>query len=271
MLESVLQLWDEIEQLLVERKETHFLEDIDKNALQRLFDFLQPIRLAILQLETSSKYPTLPLVTLIFQKFLKIFAPSDEDKTSESLMKSKMREHIQKKLRIEMEHQVATTLHPSFRKLEMEFLSQSEKRAIYAKLRRMISINSAESPENTEVIVASDGEEPAPAKRSRLAADEFLDEFCASATESVVSDELAAYLADPVSKVSIGDILAWWKKSETSFPKLALIAKKYLAVPASSAASESAFRYAGLTITDLRNRLSPDTVSDLLFIRHNSR
>ena len=52
------------------------------------------------------------------------------------------------------------------------------------------------------------------------------------------------------------------------YPKLSTIAKKYLAIPATSADSESAFRYADLTVTELRNRLSPETVSDLLFVRH---
>ena len=53
-----------------------------------------------------------------------------------------------------------------------------------------------------------------------------------------------------------------------TYPKQAIVARKFLAVPGTSAASESVFPYAGLTVTDLRNRLSPNNVPDLLFIHH---
>ena len=101
--------------------------------------------------------------------------------------------------------------------------------------------------------MGSDREEMS-SKRPKVAADMVLDQFCSPAVVcSSDMNELDAYLADTVSPVSFADILEWWKKAEQSYPKLANIAWKYLAVPATSAASESAFWYAGLTITDLRN------------------
>jgi hypothetical protein len=104
-------------------------------------------------------------------------------------------------------------------------------------------------------------------KPTRVAVDDFLDEFCVS-TPATSNDELERYLAEPVAQVSFMEILNWWKINSVRYPKLADVAKKFLAVPATSASSESAFRYGGLTITELRNRLSPDLVSDLLFVRH---
>ena len=82
------------------------------------------------------------------------------------------------------------------------------------------------------------------------------------------NDEQDLYLADSVNKVSFSEILNWWKTSSSSYPKLLAIARKYLAIPATSALSESSFRYAGLTVTDLRNKLSPENVSNLLFVRN---
>ena len=105
------------------------------------------------------------------------------------------------------------------------------------------------------------------AKRSRVAVDVFLDEFCTSSA-ATTNDELERYLAEPISQVSFTDVLNWWKINSKTYPKLAIIARKYLAVSATSSASESAFRYGGLTVTELRNRLSPECVSDLLFVRH---
>ena len=63
------------------------------------------------------------------------------------------------------------------------------------------------------------------------------------------------------------DILQWWSKEAQTFPILQLVAKNVLAVPASSAKSESNFSDGGKTITKLRNRLSPRIVDDLLFYR----
>ena len=47
------------------------------------------------------------------------------------------------------------------------------------------------------------------------------------------------YLATPVNKNV--DALAWWKENEARFPKSAQIARQYLCIPATSAASERQF------------------------------
>jgi hypothetical protein len=61
--------------------------------------------------------------------------------------------------------------------------------------------------------------------------------------------------------------LGWWKEAHTSYPGLARLARRTLCIPATSATSERLFSQAGLTVTKLRNRLSSDNVSMLLFLR----
>ena len=53
--------------------------------------------------------------------------------------------------------------------------------------------------------------------------------------------------------------LKYWKSNTFRFPCLALIARKYLGIPASSAASERFFSQGALIITKLRNRLNKST------------
>ena len=60
--------------------------------------------------------------------------------------------------------------------------------------------------------------------------------------------------------------LDWWKKWGSKFPNLAQLARRYLAMPATSAPVERLFSVAGLVATAKRNRLDPSTVSLLVFL-----
>jgi len=50
------------------------------------------------------------------------------------------------------------------------------------------------------------------------------------------------------------------------FPRLSLIARKILAIPATNASSERTFSYTGNIISAKRSSLLPDNVNDLTFL-----
>jgi len=54
-------------------------------------------------------------------------------------------------------------------------------------------------------------------------------------------------------------------------PSVPQVARKYLAVPATTVAVESLFSEAGLVVTKLRNRMSPKLVSALVFLARNKQ
>ena len=60
------------------------------------------------------------------------------------------------------------------------------------------------------------------------------------------------------------DDLSWWRRHQFAYPTLARLANKYLAIPASSSASERVFLAAGNVVTKKRNKLGDDTVDALL-------
>jgi hypothetical protein len=60
--------------------------------------------------------------------------------------------------------------------------------------------------------------------------------------------------------------LVWWKKYDVTFPYLAQVARRYLAMPATSAPVERLFSVAGQVVTATRNRLHPETVTLLVFL-----
>ena len=60
----------------------------------------------------------------------------------------------------------------------------------------------------------------------------------------------------------------WWRDNCCSFPGIARLARKYLAVPASSVPSERMFSSAGNFATKQRARLDPDALERDVLLHH---
>ena len=65
--------------------------------------------------------------------------------------------------------------------------------------------------------------------------------------------------------------LSYWNANKSSYPSLARIAKRILAIPATNTTVERLFSHSGNTITNRRTRLNADKVNNLLFIKQNIR
>jgi hypothetical protein len=63
-------------------------------------------------------------------------------------------------------------------------------------------------------------------------------------------------------------ILEWWKSNESSYPRLALIARQYCALVALSSRVEGLFSVGG-QLLHRRLRLSPETLRSTLIARSN--
>jgi hypothetical protein len=79
-------------------------------------------------------------------------------------------------------------------------------------------------------------------------------------------EEVDAYFAEPLV-IKVIDPLAWWKAKESIYPRLARLAKDYLAIPGASAAAERAFSTGGLLISDLRHNLAADTIQAMVCLK----
>ena len=106
----------------------------------------------------------------------------------------------------------------------------------------------------------------APTALPSASKDDFDLDFNSLYGSQETADEVETYIqwTPPPMKTNPLD---WWKLQKTQFPILAMIARDYLAIPATSAPSERAFSASGDMITADRGRLMPKTVRATQVIR----
>jgi len=92
--------------------------------------------------------------------------------------------------------------------------------------------------------------------------------------------ELAAYRRKPIVPTFLSqtdpdkppkmlDPLLWWEQRETKYPRLAPLARRYLAITATSVPSERVFSKSGWIVNKRRCTLSDESVSLLVFLSCN--
>lgn len=80
------------------------------------------------------------------------------------------------------------------------------------------------------------------------------------------SDELMRYKMEMKVHNSV-DPLQWWKLNEHRYPKLSLLAKTVLCIPATSVPCERLFSSAGYIVNKTRSSLEPNNVNTLVCLR----
>ena len=83
-----------------------------------------------------------------------------------------------------------------------------------------------------------------------------------------LAEELDKFCAEPNISENTNPF-EWWAFNKTKYPFVAAVAREYLAIPATSVASERIFSKCGLVCSDRRASLSPQHVEQLVFLSHN--
>ncbi|XP_072560454.1 E3 SUMO-protein ligase ZBED1-like isoform X1 [Paramormyrops kingsleyae] len=119
-----------------------------------------------------------------------------------------------------------------------------------------------------------DGADATPAKLQKKTLGSFFKSYTKSAATSglteqqAIETELNSYLQAPDAD-SETNPLVWWKINAATFPRVSLLAKRYLCIPATSSPSERAFSTGGNIVCCNRAALKPDTVDRLVFLAKN--
>lgn len=84
----------------------------------------------------------------------------------------------------------------------------------------------------------------------------------------VIEDEVTSYRGVDCIPLD-ADPLTWWKTKELIYPHVAMLARRYLAVPGTSVPSERVFSTAADIVTASRSVLTADNVDRLIFLKKN--
>jgi hypothetical protein len=93
------------------------------------------------------------------------------------------------------------------------------------------------------------------------------DEDPAIKAQHELDEEVDRYLK--IAENREADPLLWWRNNRALFPKIALLAREMLAVPASSAGAERVFKSLSLALSKQRRRLQDQHAENIVFIHEN--
>lgn len=223
----------------------NFSMDTMLQSMNLLKDLLAPFREASLLMRSDvQEIPSINQVALQYFKLQKALVPNDEDSPDLAMHKEKLLSSLSENFQLHMMHKIAVFLWPNFRHLKM--FSETERNEVYAEVRRMLEAHSA-----TTALVEQETLEEAIKAQTQYSEWEAVTEFD--------QDEVDRYLLDKFNHCNEKTLLTWWKEASKRYPKLSLVARSILAIPAS------------VTSIERRERLhsKPPIDEELLFLHCN--
>ncbi|KAL0174601.1 hypothetical protein M9458_030569 [Cirrhinus mrigala] len=214
-------------------------------------DFLQPFYDAQRELE-GDQYPTINLVFLWFERLKRHCNRKTTDSPYQAIIRERHLSWILRKVEIQELQKIATFLWPKYSQLRM--LSSSERDNLHLEVRRQLK-------DLHNIEEAAEG--PAP-KKAAVDFEEWENVPVADAT-----DEVERYSTHNHAMQDDRDVLGWWRDQQLNYPKLSVLTRGILAIPASSSSSERNFSAAGRTIEQKRTAVKPSTVDAILFLHKN--
>ncbi len=248
-----------------------------------IYIYIYIIIIIIVFIHIGEKYVTssafVPILKLLSEDVLK---EKEEDATlTNNLRSSILTDLLQRNLQPQVVEllQVSSFTDPRFR---CKYLDDDEAENVISLVRLdcvEVLLRSSDASESSSTPSAASSSTAStlqpPAKKRRTLGSLFKSGDANKAAAVVLSPEEKAnnetekYRAEELLDPD-DDPLKWWKLNGRKYPLLSEVAKKYLAIPATSSPSERLFSSAGNIVTPLRNSLDPMKVHMLTFLATNA-
>ncbi|KAG4067136.1 hypothetical protein HA402_000127 [Bradysia odoriphaga] len=246
LISSITKQYDHIMSLLTETQRNNWSFRVD--LANEIIRFLEPFKEASDHLE-GENYPTFNLILLWRIEILKHLTDGQFIGPVKTLAKYALK-YLEEKLPVLMEYKIATFLDPRYRHMEM--LTDAERNDVFIEV---LSLMKDIRPPEIET-----------ASQSKKARYSIYEGIIENRDEHELKSyiETAMYSKQTESKLVVQN---FWKENKKNFPKLYILAKRKLCVPATSGPSERTFSGSGRTIDPRRTNIKPKILDDLLYIR----
>ncbi|CAF1372757.1 unnamed protein product, partial [Didymodactylos carnosus] len=252
MFESVWPNFREVEDILLNRNEEHFLDNIDHTLAKEVADLLSTFKIGS-EVLSADDTPTLHLVLPFFKKFKQCCVTRNSEKLSTTKLKGILLQKLDEKIWLSGIHYICSFLHPETKSLSS--FTQSERNAVVASVRKMIKTlgidQEALSAPTTATTPTHKRNPNKRAKRDKLNVDDILREFGSKDASSTHDEDdepydgINEYIKTKFIYPKGGNILTWWKDRSIIYKQLSRLALSLLAIPASSATAERIFSETG--------------------------
>jgi hypothetical protein len=267
LLESLLQNRELVERCLTRLRKFEMIPSLAEwDTVEQLVEFLRVFKEAT-ELLSGSNYTTSSIALLLRAEIVSALKASDTDGNVLKEFKCNMRSRLDYRFPVTEMHVCAAMLDPSQRHLAIvqEYLNEHETTGVQF-LSDMLDKYGCATPDDTvRGNSAAAGNVCSNAETSWKKAKHDMLAKHTSASSSA-DRELQQYRCISVTS---DDVLQWWRMQTDTFPRLSVLAKGILAIPATSAPSERVFSIAGLTIQAKRSRLAPAKVNRIVFVHDN--
>lgn len=264
MLTSIDNQWDDIVAVLAQRNELRRLNGIDREFVQELIHFLSSFNIASKFTEANYK-DTLAHVWIGITQICSMCRVHPNDSHYIKAVKARSLEYVESKFILHQYHRIATFLHPNYKALvfcpsEQKIKTIRETKSLLNEMFPPPQSEASPTPSNSSSRRSSSAS-------SSSSTSSFLSNYFGQCDDEM--DEVDSYMHLQWIPVENINVFHWWIERQKMFPNLHKLALKMHSIPASSMQSERTFSRGGLTVTDRRSNLNPNTVENLLMLNKN--
>lgn len=264
MLTSIDNQWDAIKEILIQRHELRRITNIDRECIQQLITFLSAFNSASKLTESTYK-ETLAYVWIGITQLCSLCRIHEDDQTYIKVMKARSLEYIESKFVLHRYHRIATFLHPSYKSLI--FCSTEQKQRTIQDTKLLLNQTIATTSSISNLPSSSSSSRRTSNSSSADSDSSFLSNYFNRCEDDI--DEVDMYINVQFIPTENVNVFDWWIERKNMFPNLFKIALTIHTIPASSLQSERNFSRGGMTVTDRRTNLDPQSVEHLIMLNKN--